>query len=159
MKTRTGLGQDSHQFLDKETSKPLVIGGIIFEGYPGFDANSDGDIVLHAICNAISSITHVLILGGIADELCLKQDITDSEVYLKEAMKTLGNKKVAHVAVSVEGLKPKLKDRLIDMRKNVARIMNLDIDDVGITATTGEGLSDVGCGDGMEAFAVATTQE
>ncbi|MCB1113989.1 MAG: 2-C-methyl-D-erythritol 2,4-cyclodiphosphate synthase, partial [Chlamydiia bacterium] len=153
MKTRTGLGQDSHQFLDKETSKPLVIGGIIFEGYPGFDANSDGDIVLHAICNAISSITHVLILGGIADELCLKQDITDSEVYLKEAMKTLGNKKVAHVAVSVEGLKPKLKDRLIDMRKNVARIMNLDIDDVGITATTGEGLSDVGCGDGMEAFA------
>lgn len=159
MKTRTGLGQDSHQFLDKETSKPLVIGGIIFEGYPGFDANSDGDIVLHAICNAISSITHVLILGGIADELCLKQDITDSEVYLKEAMKTLGNKKVAHVAVSVEGLKPKLKDRLIDMRKNVARIMNLDIDDVGITATTGEGLSDVGCGDGMEAFAVVTTQE
>ena len=159
MKTRTGLGQDSHQFLDKETSKPLIIGGVIFPDFPGFDANSDGDIVLHAICNAISSITHVLILGGIADELCLKQDITDSEVYLKEAMKTLGNKKISHVAVSVEGLKPKLKDRLLEIRQNIARIMNLDIDDVGITATTGEGLSDVGCGDGMEAFAVVTTIE
>lgn len=159
MKIRTGIGQDSHRFLDKDFSKPLVIGGIIFKDHPGFDANSDGDVVLHAICNAISSITHVLILGGIADELCLKQDITDSEVYLKEALKTLNGKKVTHVAITIEGLKPKLKEHLYAMRKNIARIMHLDAEDVGITVTTGEGLTDFGCGDGLQAIAILTTEE
>ena len=67
LKIRTGLGQDSRRFLPQDTSKPLVMGGLIFEDYPGFHANSDGDVVLHAICNAISSLTGILVLGGIAD--------------------------------------------------------------------------------------------
>ncbi len=71
MKFRTGIGQDSHRFLPPGSSKPCVIGGLIFDDAPGFMANSDGDIVFHAICNAISSLTGVLILGAIADDLCL----------------------------------------------------------------------------------------
>ena len=121
-------------------------------------ANSDGDVVFHAICNAISSVTGILILGAIADDLCLKDGITDSEVYLKEAMKTLGNQKVSHVAISIEAKKPKMKDRIIDMRKNIARVMELDISQVGITATSGEGLTDFGCGDGVQCFAIVTTE-
>lgn len=158
-RTRTGIGQDSHRFLSHDSSKPCIIAGITFDEVPGFNANSDGDVVFHAICNAISSLTHVLILGGIADDLCLKDGITDSEVYLKEALKTLRSQKVTHVAVTIEGKRPKFKPELKNMRSNIARVMNLSIDQVGITATTGEGLTDFGCGDGVQAFVVLTTEE
>lgn len=159
MIVRTGIGQDSHRFLPSDSSKPCVIGGLIFEDAPGFNANSDGDIVLHAICNAISSLTGILILGNIADDLCLKDGITDSEIYLIEAIKTLGNQRITHVAVTIEAKKPKFKHRIVEMRQNIARIMQLDISQVGITATSGEGLTDFGCGDGVQAFAIVTTQE
>jgi len=154
---RTGIGQDSHRFLPGKSTKPCIIGGLMFIDVPGFHANSDGDVVLHAICNAISSLTHVLILGNIADDLCLKDGITDSEVYLVEAMKTLGEQQVTHVAVTIEAKKPKFKSRLIEMRQNIARLMHLDISQVGITATSGEGLTEVGCGEGVQALAIVTT--
>lgn len=157
--TRTGIGQDSHRFLPPDSSKPCIIAGIIFDGVPGFNANSDGDVVFHAICNAISSLTGVLILGDIADDLCFKDGITDSEVYLLEAIKTLKTQIVSHVAITIEGKKPKFKLRLLEMRANIARIMSLDISQVGITATSGEGLTDFGCGDGVQVFAIVTTEE
>ena len=158
-RVRTGIGQDSHRFLPPDSSKLCVIAGLIFDDVPGFNANSDGDIVFHAICNAITSLTHVLILGGIADELCLKDGITDSEVFLVKALETLGTQKITHVAVTVEAKKPKFKERIFEMRQNIARVMQLDISQVGITATTGEGLTDFGCGDGVQAFAIVTTEE
>lgn len=156
---RTGIGQDSHRFLPSDSTKPCVIGGVIFEEVPGFNANSDGDVVLHAICNAITSLTGVVILGDIADRLCLNEGKTDSELYLIEARKTLGRQVITHVAISVEAKRPKLKHRLLEIRQNIARILELQIAQVGITATTGEGLTDFGCGDGVQAFAVVTTQE
>lgn len=159
MIVRTGIGQDSHRFLPQDSSKPCVIAGITFEDTPGFNANSDGDIVFHAICNAITSLTGVLILGEIADDLCLKDGITDSEVYLKEAMKTLGKQKITHVAVTVEAKRPKFKHHLMAMRQKIASVMELDLTQVGITATSGEGLTDFGCGDGAQAFAIVTTVE
>ena len=107
MKTRTGIGQDSHRFLPPETSKPCILAGLIFEGTPGVNSNSDGDVVFHSLCNAITSLTGVVILGGIADDLCHKDGITDSEVYLKEAMKTLGKQKISHVAITIEAKKTK----------------------------------------------------
>ena len=158
-RVRTGIGQDSHRFMPPDSTKPCVIAGIIFEGVPGFHANSDGDVVFHAICNAISSLTGILILGAVADDLCLKDGITDSEVFLAEAMKVLGKQKVTHVAVTIEAKKPKFKTRLDEMRANTARVMNLDISQVGITATSGEGLTDFGCGDGVQCFAIVTTEE
>lgn len=157
-RTRTGIGQDSHRFLPLGSSKPCIIAGIIFEDAPGFMANSDGDIVFHAICNAITSITGVLILGDIADQLCLHEGITDSEVYLKEALKTLGQQKISHVAVTIEAKKPKFFGRFLEMRENIARILDVDVTDVGITATSGEGLTDFGCGDGAQCFAIVTTE-
>ncbi len=158
-KVRTGMGQDSHRFLPPESSKPCVIAGLIFEDVPGFNANSDGDVVFHAICNAITSLTHVLILGGIADDLCLKDGITDSEVYLRKAAETLGRQQITHIAVSIEAKKPAFKKRLTQMRENIARVLNLQVEQVGITATTGEGLTDFGCGDGVQCFAIVTTVE
>lgn len=159
MKIRTGIGQDSHRFLPADTSKPCVIAGAIFKDCPGFMANSDGDVAYHAICNAITSVTGMLILGDIADELCLRKGITDSEVYLKEALKTLGPQKISHVALTIEAKRPKFKSSLMLMRQNIARVLQLDVSQVGITATSGEGLTDFGCGEGVQCFAIITTIE
>lgn len=158
-RVRTGIGQDSHRFLPPGSSKPCIIAGIIFEDSPGFLANSDGDIVFHAICNAISSLTGVLILGNIADDLCLRDGITDSEVYLKEALKTLGEQEISHIAITIEAKKPKFNEKLLEMRENIARVMGLKVSQIGITATSGEGLTDFGCGDGAQCFAIVTTEE
>jgi 2-C-methyl-D-erythritol 2,4-cyclodiphosphate synthase len=157
MLVKTGIGQDSHRFLPPGSTKPCVIAGLIFEDAPGFMANSDGDIVFHAICNAITSVTGVLILGAIADDLCLRDGITDSEVYLKEALKTLGKQTISHVAVTIEAKRPKFSKRILEMRENIARVMSLNVSQVGITATSGEGLTDFGCGDGAQCFAIITT--
>lgn len=156
---RTGIGQDSHRFLPADSAKPCIIAGIIFDQVPGFNANSDGDVVFHAICNAITSLTGVLILGAIADDLCLKDGITDSAVYLREALKTLGKQKITHIAVTLEGKKPRFKEKIQEMRESIAAVMKLDVSQIGITATSGEGLTDFGCGDGVQCFAIVTTME
>ncbi len=158
-KYRTGIGEDSHRFLTEETTKPCVIAGLVFEEVPGFKANSDGDVVFHAICNAISSLTGVLILGEIADELLAKNGITDSEVFLKEGLKLLGQQKIVHVALSLEGSRPHFKERIQEMRDNIARVLEIDNSQVGITATTGEGLTDYGLGDGLHVFCILSTIE
>jgi 2-C-methyl-D-erythritol 2,4-cyclodiphosphate synthase len=154
---RTGIGQDSHRFLPEDATKPCIIGGIEFQNVPGLKANSDGDVILHAICNAISSLTGEIILGKVADDLCLKGGITDSSVYLKEALKTLGKQQIVHLAITMEGSRPHFLKRIPEMRQNIASILGVDFNQVGITATTGEGLTDFGCGDGLQCFCILTT--
>ena len=158
-RVRTGIGQDSHRFLPPDSAKPCVIAGIIFDDTPGLDADSDGDVVFHAICNAITSLTGVQILGGIAIELCHKDGITDSQVYLERALETLGKQKIEHVAFTIEGKRPRFQAHHLEMRQKVASVMGLTVDQVGFTATTGDGLSDFGCGDGLMCFCILTTVE
>ncbi|MFS8564432.1 MAG: 2-C-methyl-D-erythritol 2,4-cyclodiphosphate synthase [Rhabdochlamydiaceae bacterium] len=158
-KTRTGLGQDSHRFLPEDSTKPCIIGGCIFEDVPGLSADSDGDVVFHAICNAITSVTHVSILGDIAIELCHKDGITDSQVYLEKAMETLGKQKIEHIALALEAKRPRLQKRIPEIRKKVAKIMGLDITQVGVTATSGDGLTDFGLGEGIQCLCILTTTE
>jgi 2-C-methyl-D-erythritol 2,4-cyclodiphosphate synthase len=156
---RTGIGQDSHRFLPVDSSKPCVIGGVIFDGVPGLDADSDGDIVYHAICNAITSLSGVPILGGIARDLCRKDGITDSQVYLERALETLGEQKIVHVALSIEGKRPYFEEKIDQMKKKIAHVLKIKPTAVGITATSGDGLTDFGCGDGVQAFCIITTVE
>jgi 2-C-methyl-D-erythritol 2,4-cyclodiphosphate synthase len=155
---KVGIGQDSHRFMTGVSSKECVLAGLIFDDAPGFQANSDGDVIIHAICNAISSVTGTPILGGIADDLCLKDGITDSSAYLHEALKTLEGGKIIHVAISLEGKRPKFFDRLLEMRESLAAMMEILPSQVGITATSGESLTDFGRGDGVQCFAIVTIE-
>ena len=72
---KVAIGQDSHRFDFENTEKKLVLGGVIFEGEPPLEGNSDADVILHSVTNAVSGVTCVNILGGISDELCLEQGI------------------------------------------------------------------------------------
>jgi 2-C-methyl-D-erythritol 2,4-cyclodiphosphate synthase len=156
---KTGIGQDSHRFLPDDTPKPCIIGGLVFEDTPGFMANSDGDVVLHALCNAITSLTGVPILGGLADELVEKDGITDSRVYLQEALKTLGPEDtIVHVAITIEGQRPRFFESRQKMCESIAEMIGISPKQVGVTATSGEGLTDFGCGDGVACFVIITVR-
>lgn len=157
MRIRVGLGQDSHGF-DKNLSKPCRIGGFTITDSLPFAADSDGDIVLHAICNAITSLTHIPILGDIAITLC-RQGITDSRVYIEKALETLGSQIISYVALSIEGKTPRLQSRSKEIRKKVAEILELQIEQVGLTITSGDGLTAFGRGEGMQCFCIITTGE
>lgn len=154
---RVGIGQDSHRFLPPDSAKPCIIAGLIFEDVPGLAADSDGDIVFHAICNAITSVSGVPILGGIAIDLCHKDGITDSQVYLEKAMESLGRQRIEHVALTIEGKRPLFQKRIDEMRGRIAAVMKIRIDQVGLTVTSGEGLTDFSCGDGLQCFCILTT--
>lgn len=156
---RCGLGQSSHRFLPSDSTKPCSIAGVIFDDVSGFQSDSDGDVVYHAICNAISSLIHTPILSGIAHELFLKEGITESEVYVKEACRLLNKQNISHVSISLEAKKPQLSEYFVTMRQNIARALNIDLDQVGISAIFGDGLTDVACGDGVTCLALVTTEE
>lgn len=158
--TKVGLGQDSHRFLTDPSNKPCILAGVVFENLPGLQANSDGDVVFHAICNALSSLTHQLILGGTADDMLKSQGITDSALYLEEAVRSLApHQRIMHVAISLECSRPKIVPYLSWMRQNIANILKISMDQVGITATSGEGLSNYGRGLGIQCFCTITLLE
>lgn len=151
---KVAIGQDSHRFDFDDKDKKLILGGVIFGGATPLSGNSDADVVLHSITNAVSGITCKNILGKIADDMC-NSGITDSEEYLKEALKYL-NEKIVHLSISIECKTPKISPKIEDMRKNIARILNISENSVGITATTGEGLTEFGKGNGISVFSVIT---
>ncbi len=156
MKYRTGLGQDSHRFLPEASSKPCILAGLIFEDVPGMASDSDGDVVFHAICNAITSVTGVQILGGIADDLCQKDGITDSQVYLEKALETLKRQKIEHIAIAIEAKRPRLQTRIEEMRAKIADLLKLELHQVGLTATASDGLTEFGLGEGIQCICIIT---
>ncbi|MDM8545662.1 2-C-methyl-D-erythritol 2,4-cyclodiphosphate synthase [Candidatus Venteria ishoeyi] len=152
----TGIGQDSHRFDLENSKKILKLGGVAFLGEPPLKGNSDADVVLHAITNAVSGITGVNILGVVSDKLCLEQGITDSRVYLQEALKYLQNKQLTHVSISIECKFPKISPKIPEMKQSIADLLDLSSNQIGITATTGEGLTAFGRGEGIQALVIVS---
>ena len=153
---KVSIGQDSHRIDYNNHEKKLILGGIEFEENYSLLANSDGDVILHAITNAVSGITCENILGKKSDNMC-KNGITNSEEYLKEALKHL-KEKIAHVSISIECKSPKITPKIEQMRKNIARILEVEENAIGITATTGEGLTEFGKGKGISVLACLTVE-
>ena len=157
---RFAIGQDSHAFETDQAfyDKPLILGGYVF---PDCDltlrANSDGDVLLHALTNAVSGITCRNILGAPADELCEK-GVTDSKAYLQLALDDLISMGygLVHISFTVECKKPHLSAHIDEIRARVAEICGIDATCVGLTATTGEGLTAFGQGLGISVFCVIT---
>lgn len=101
-------------------------------------------------------ITCKNILGKISNDMC-KSGITDSKEYLKEALKYLENK-IVNISITIECLTPKISPKIEEMRKNIGDLLKIESNCVGITATTGEGLTDFGKGKGISVFAILTVE-
>jgi 2-C-methyl-D-erythritol 2,4-cyclodiphosphate synthase len=154
---RVGLGQDSHAFEPESSTKPLILGGVTFLGHPGLLANSDGDAVLHALFNALSSAIGKRSLGIYADPIC-RSGVTDSREYLKLAldMTRQAGYTINNVSVSVEARRPKIEPAAEQMKKSLAALLGIAHDQVGITATSGEGLTAFGRGEGIQVFVIVS---
>lgn len=159
MKIRTGLGRSCRRFVSEESMKVCVIGGLTFEDVPGLAADSDGDVVFQSIVHAIGTLVGHPLMSLIADTLCYKQGITDSQAYVEEALKYLKNQKIEHVAFVIEAREPAIVKVYDKMVAKIAQTLSLDKSQVGISVISGEGLSDVACGEGVEATCLLTTCE
>ena len=155
MKVKTGIGLDSHQFVEGESDRVLVLGGLVFGDAPALSGNSDADVILHAVTDAVSGVTGHTVIGAVADAMC-KEGITDSKEYLKLSLVDLGNWRISHLSVAIECLRPKIDSKVPALRASLAGLLGINDSDVCITATTGEGLNDCGRGLGIHASAVLT---
>ena len=146
---KIGIGQDSHRF--SENLKPLILGGVFIPEHIGVDANSDGDIILHSLCNALSSAIGGDSIGTWFDEM-VRRGITDSQ----EALKVIYDKlkphyKLNHISIAIEAKTPYIKLELAKkIKENIARLLEVDTNQVGLTFTSGEGLTPFGQGLGLQ---------
>jgi len=150
---RIGLGVDSHRFA--KTQKALILGGIQIAKNGGLEANSDGDVILHALTNSISSTLGGGSLSIFADGMC-RRGIRDSKKYLQVVLKKMRAEHfiIENLAIAVEGSRPKLEKHFPRMKKSLAKLLEIDSKKIGITVTSGEGLTAFGRGEGLQVFTV-----
>jgi 2-C-methyl-D-erythritol 2,4-cyclodiphosphate synthase len=154
---RIGIGQDSHRF---DKNKKLVFGGVTFKNYCGFKANSDGDVLIHSLCNALSSAIGGESLSTWADDMCQK-GITDSREYLKYIFNLLSLKfNISNVSISVEAQIPRLTSAEKKIVKNsLAEILKININQIGITYTSGQDLTSFGKKEGIQVFSTVLLKD
>ena len=151
---RIGFGQDSHQFFK---NKKLVLGGCTITNETGLEADSDGDVILHALFNAISSAIGGRSLDYYAGPMC-RNGITDSKEYLKVILRKLKEKtfRINNASISIEAARPKLEQHTDKIKNSLSKILNLNKENIGITYTSGDELTSFGQGKGMQCFVVVT---
>ncbi len=154
---RIGIGQDSHHF---DNSTGLIFGGIKFDNYQKLKGNSDADVVIHSLCNALSSAIGGESLGSWSDTMC-QQGITDSREYLKYILNIVfKNFAISNISISVEAQIPRLTpDEKQQVKKSLSDILKIDINQIGITYTSGDYLTSFGKGEGIQVFSAVLLTE
>jgi 2-C-methyl-D-erythritol 2,4-cyclodiphosphate synthase len=89
--------------------------------------------------------------------ICVNLGIIDSKAYLEEALKHL-KEKIVHVSFSIECKSPKITPKIPEIRTSISNLLKISENSVGITATTGENLTEFGKGNGIQVFTVVTVE-
>lgn len=145
---QTFLGEDSHRF---SSEGQLVLGGLVIPDLPRLEANSDGDVILHAIGRALAQAAGQN-FSELADPLMLGGD-TDSRDYLAPLLATLT---VRSVSLSLECARPPIDPLLPALKSSLAHILSTPQNAIHISAHTGEDLSPFGRGEGIRCTALVT---
>ena len=145
-----GFSKDIHRLVE---NRKLIIAGVEIPYHLGELAHSDGDVLYHALAE---SILGALALGDLGKHFPDTSNATlnmDSSLIVKEVVKMMKDKgyQVNNVDIFVSLEKPKLKDYIELMRKNVATLLEVSVDQVSIKAGTNEGCGEVGKGEAIEA--------
>ena len=151
---RVGIGYDYHRL---EAGRKLILGGVEIPHSKGLAGHSDGDVLTHAICDAL------LGAAGLGD---LGQHFPDTDPKWKDALsldllarvvKLIGEKglRVAQVDSVVITQEPKLAPHFVRMRETLARVLGVEPAEVNVKAKTTEGLEALGRGEAMAAQAIA----
>ena len=153
MSFRIGYGYDVHQLAEGEA---LVIGGVVVPHEKGSVGHSDADVLLHVICDALLGSLALGDIGTHFPDTDPAYKGIDSKILLREtwAMVKSHGYGLSNVDCTVCLQRPKLKPHVPAMRRCVADILNVDVSQVGIKATTTEKLGFVGLEQGISAHAV-----
>ena len=149
-----GNGIDIHQL---EEGLPLVIGGVSIPYSKGSKGHSDGDVLFHAIVDAILGS---LALGDIGKHFPSdnpRWKNADSRIFLEHACKLMGEKgySVENIDATVILQVPVLNPYIEKMRKNIATVLSVDLNQISVKATTTDKLGFIGKGEGIAATASA----
>lgn len=153
MKIKIGFGYDVHQLAEGES---LILGGLTIPHHKGTVAHSDGDVLIHAICDAILGAANLRDIGYQFPDNAMEFKNIDSKILLSMTLHLVENKgfKIGNIDSTLALQKPKVKDYIDDMQKIIAEILKVGIEDVSIKATTTEKLGFEGREEGVSAYAV-----
>lgn len=150
---RIGHGYDAHRF--QEGGK-LILGGVTIDYKKGMVAHSDGDVVLHALCDAMLGAAALGDIGQHFPDSDAKYKGVNSRLLLRNVAKKLvdGNYSIANADLTIIAQAPKLSPYIFAMRENIAEDLLLPIDTINVKATTTEGMGFEGRGEGIAVHAV-----
>ena len=153
MDIRIGNGYDVHAMAE---GLPMWLGGVKIESPMGFIAHSDGDVAIHALCDAILG---ALALGDIGKHFPDTSDAykgIDSKILLQRVMEMIHEKgwEVGNADLTIAMQKTKLAPYILPMRECLAQVMGLPVENISVKATTTEKLGFVGRSEGCETYAV-----
>lgn len=154
MKVRVGMGFDVHQLKD---GKDFWLGGLKLTSEKGAVGHSDADVLIHAICDALLGAANLRDIGFHFSNKDERWKGKDSKYFLKEVTQMITDRgwAIENVDCTVCLENPKINPHVQEMKKILAPLMNISVDDISIKATTNEALGYVGRGEGINAFAVA----
>lgn len=152
MDIRTGYGFDVHRLDQGET---LWLGGILIPHDKGTVAHSDGDILIHAVCDALLGAAKLGDIGSNFPDTSLEFKNIDSKVLLRRTCVLIRNKgyEVGNIDSTICAQRPKLRPYIPMMEKELSSVMGIDEDSVSVKATTTEKLGFEGREEGISAHA------
>ncbi len=154
MNFRIGHGYDIHRIV---AGRPLVLGGVKFDTDFGLEGHSDADVVTHAICDALLGAAGLPDIGHFFPNTDPAYKNIDSQVLLARVCGELSKRgfAVSNVDASIVAEKPKIHPRLAEMKAALAKSTHLPVANIGLKATTNEGVDEIGRGLAIAAHAVA----
>ena len=150
---RIGHGLDAHRFGEGEH---IMLGGVKIPFDQGFIAHSDGDVVIHALCDALLGAAALGDIGQHFPDTSSEFVNIDSRILLRRVVDLLAKHKLAvgNVDVTIVAQAPKMAPHISAMCENIAADLGVGVDYVGVKATTTEGMGFTGRGEGIETHAV-----
>ncbi|MGQ0658451.1 MAG: 2-C-methyl-D-erythritol 2,4-cyclodiphosphate synthase [Chromatiales bacterium] len=151
---RIGQGFDAHRF---QPGRRLVLGGVTIPYEMGMEAHSDGDVALHAVCDALLGAAALGDIGRHFPDTDQTIQGIDSRVMLREIVSLLHQRGLqgGNVDVTIIAQQPKLAPYITGMRENIASDLQISLDCVSVKATTTEKMGYTGRGEGIAALAIA----
>ena len=150
---RIGMGYDIHRLTE---GRKLMMGGVDIPSDRGLVGHSDGDVLIHAIIDAILGACSLGDIGyHFPDDDPEYEGMASSELLSRVREKIAKMGRVEHIDSTVVAEQPKLAPHIEAMREHISGIMKIPIDKVSIKAKTAEGLGPIGKEEAIEAYAVA----
>jgi 2-C-methyl-D-erythritol 2,4-cyclodiphosphate synthase len=155
--TRSGIGYDLHRLAE---GRKLMIGGIEVPFDKGPVGHSDGDVLVHALCDALLGAASLGDIGTHFPDTDLKWKGADSLMFLEHTRKLLDEKKlrISHIDAVVICERPKLGPHFPAMRARLAKSLSITPEQINLKAKTNEGTGEIGRGEAIAAHTIATLE-